>query len=135
MSFFSWQVKYETGIQSIDNDHKRLVEMIDSLFDAMSKGEAKEAIGEIVNGLIQYSVVHFNREEVYMKTTGYENFDKHKAAHDSFTEKVKGYRKSLESGQFNITVEVVSFLRDWLINHIQFTDRDYIEDFNKFNIK
>ena len=135
MSFFSWQVKYETGIQSIDNDHKRLVEMIDSLFDAMSKGEAKEAIGEIVDGLIQYSVVHFNREEVYMKTTGYKDFNKHKAVHDSFTEKVKGFRKSLESGQFNITVEVVSFLRDWLINHIQFTDRDYIEDFKKFNIK
>jgi hemerythrin-like metal-binding protein len=135
MSFFTWQAKYETGIESIDNDHRKLVAMIDQLFNAMSKGEAKEVIEDIVNGLTEYSLVHFTREEVFMKSINFASFEKHKKVHDSFIEKVKVFKQKLEDGQQNITVEVVGFLRDWLINHIQYTDREYINDFTKFGIK
>lgn len=130
-----WQSKYETGVMSIDNDHRRLVSMIGNLYSAISEGEGKNVIGVIVNGLSEYAIVHFNREEMLMKSIGFEGFEKHKESHQTFAHKVNSFQQMLASGQQNISVEVVAFLRDWLINHIQNIDMLFVDEFKKHGIR
>ncbi|MDD2279402.1 MAG: bacteriohemerythrin [Bacteroidales bacterium] len=131
MSFLMWQSKYETGIESVDNDHRRLVSMIEDLYSAMSKGEAKEVINDIVKGLTDYAVVHFNREEELMESIGFADLEDHREIHQGFAKKVNSFQEMLASGQQNISVEVVAFLRDWLINHIQKTDMQFVKPYNE----
>ena len=131
MSFFTWNEKYATGIQSIDNDHRKLVQIIDELFAAMSKGEAANIISDIVNRLADYTRTHFKREEMMMKSVGYADFESHLAIHKSFIAKVDEFKQKLKAGNQNFSVEVAGFLRDWLINHIQNTDMQYVDDFKK----
>ena len=131
MSFFVLSDKYSTGIQSVDNDHRRLVEMIDQLYSAMSKGEAKETIQEIVAGLVEYSNVHFKREEDLMLKFGYPELEQHKILHKSFTERVKGYQEKIDSGVLNISIDVIVFLRDWLISHIQYVDMKFVDSIKR----
>lgn len=135
MSFVVWQSKYETGVMSIDNDHRNLVSMIENLYSAISKGEGKKVIDVIVKGLSEYAIVHFNREEMLMKSIGFEGFEKHKKSHQTFTDKVSSFQQMLASGQQNISVEVVAFLRDWLINHIQNIDMQFVDEFKKHGIR
>lgn len=134
MAFFVWQNNFTFGIESIDGDHKKLVAMIDELYTAMSKGEAKAVIRDIVNDLVDYSVVHFRREEIYMKSVNYNDFDAHKAAHEAFIEKVETFREKLNSGKDNISIEVISFLREWLSGHILNTDKRFVPEFKKCGI-
>ncbi|MDD2196640.1 MAG: bacteriohemerythrin [Bacteroidales bacterium] len=134
MSFIVWQSKYETGVMSIDNDHRSLVSMIENLYSAISKGEGKNVIGDIIKGLSEYAIVHFNREEILMKSIGFDGLEMHKETHQGFADKVNSFQQMLASGQQNISVEVVSFLRDWLINHIQNTDMQFVDEFKKHGI-
>ena len=131
MGFFTWNEKYETGIDSIDNDHRKLVKMIDDLFVAMSKGEAAEVISETIKGLANYTLTHFTREEMMMKSIGYADYELHLASHKAFITKIDEFKQRLNAGNQSFSVEVVGFLRDWLINHIQDTDMQYVDDFKK----
>lgn len=123
MAFFSWQSKFALGIKSIDNDHQKLVALIDRLYVAMSEGRAKHEIDDVVQELIDYTRFHFNREEVLMKSSDYADFEQHQKAHHTFVERVSQYQQKLARGHDNISVEVTSFLRDWLSNHIMVTDK------------
>ncbi|MFP4556546.1 MAG: bacteriohemerythrin [Bacteroidales bacterium] len=135
MGFFTWKDSFAFGIESIDQDHKRLVEMIDELYSAMSQGKAKEVVNDIVAGLIDYTKVHFRREEMYMKSVGYNDFEEHKRVHREFVEKVHKFQNKLKEGRTNISVEVTTFLRDWLSEHILNTDKKFVPEMIKYGIK
>ncbi|KAB2869124.1 MAG: bacteriohemerythrin [Bacteroidales bacterium] len=134
MGFFNWDAKYAFNIESIDNEHKALVGMIDELYTAMKNGNSKNIIKDIVQNLITYTKVHFRREEMLLKSIGYTDFVAHEEEHDSFIAKVSEFKKKLDTGKTDFTIEVASFLRDWLTNHILVSDKKYVAQMKRFNI-
>ena len=126
MGFFVWEERYSLGMESIDSDHKVLVEMIDELYGALSKGEGKEAIQGIVSKMVDYTKFHFKREEFYMHSIKYSEADNHIAQHEYFKLKVGEFVEKLDAGINSISAEVIIFLRDWLINHILNTDKKFV---------
>ena len=135
MAFFTWQSKFDFDIESIDTDHKKLVSLIDDLYTAMSQGQAKAIIQGVVKELIDYTRVHFRREEFYMKSTGYSDYENHKKAHDTFVDQVRLYQQKLDQGKDNISIDVLTFLREWLSEHILNTDKKYIPHLKNYGIK
>ncbi|MDX9769781.1 MAG: bacteriohemerythrin [Tenuifilaceae bacterium] len=135
MAFFTWQNKFAFDIESIDNDHKKLVGYIDDLYSAMSQGQAKNIIQGVVKELIDYTRVHFRREEFYMKSTNYPDFESHKKAHDAFVEQVDAFEDKLNQGKDNISIEVLTFLREWLSEHILNTDKKLVPHLKDYGIK
>jgi hemerythrin len=125
MSLFIWNDSYKTGIAAIDTQHKKLVDLINELHDAMTKGQGNQAMGKIVNELVNYTVTHFTAEERLMKQAGYADFDAHKKIHDDFTAKVREMQKDLASGRKMMSLQVSNFLKDWLSGHILGTDQKY----------
>ena len=123
---FIWNDSYKTGINTIDTQHKKLVDLINELHDAMTKGQGSQALGKIVNGLLDYTVIHFTTEERLLKQAGYADFDAHKKIHDAFTAKVREMKKDLDGGRKMMTLEVSTFLKDWLSGHILGTDMKYV---------
>ncbi|MDX9845458.1 MAG: bacteriohemerythrin [Tenuifilaceae bacterium] len=135
MSFFAWQDKFAFEIESIDNDHKKLVGLIDDLYVSMSQGKAKAIIEDVVKSLLDYTRVHFRREEFYMKSTNYPDYEVHKRAHDAFVEQVLLYQQKLQEGKDNFSIDVLSFLREWLSEHILNIDKKTVPHLKKYGIK
>ena len=135
MSYFLWDEKYSFGIESIDEDHKVLVGLINQLYVAMSQGKARAVISGIVTQMVDYAKVHFRREEFFFKGINYTESAAHKAEHDAFTSKVAEFKTELDAGNVNISIEVINFLREWLTNHILVSDKKYVAEFKKFGIK
>lgn len=135
MSYFLWDDKYAFGVESIDEDHKVLVGLINQLYVAMRQGKARAVISGIVTQMVDYAKVHFRREEFYFKGVKYSESAVHKAEHDAFTSKVAEFKTELDAGNVNISIEVISFLREWLANHILVSDKKYVAEFKKFGIK
>lgn len=135
MSFFKWNERYAFGFESIDSDHKVLVSLIDDLYSALSKGEGKNVIQGIVAKLVDYTKVHFKREEFYMQSINYTDTAQHIAQHEFFIQKVDSFMEKLDAGVSNISIEVITFLRDWLINHILNTDKKFVTELMKSEIK
>jgi len=121
---FSWSDKLSVTVDSIDEQHKELVRMVNELNAAMGEGRANDVIGKILKDLIAYTVTHFKHEETLMNTHAYPGFAKHKKEHENLVEKVLALQSKFEAGQARMNIEVMLFLKNWLTAHIQGTDKE-----------
>lgn len=107
----------------IDNDHQKLFDLISQLAAAMKAGEGKQACGAVINELTSYTKTHFSMEEALMSRHGYPQAAAHKMEHDKFIKSIIDFKNKFDAGSGIVTVEILTFLRDWLSNHIQKTDK------------
>ena len=136
MPLMEWGPKLSVGITAFDTEHQRLVTMVNDLFDAVNAGKGKDRLGPILDLLIGYTVTHFQHEEREMKRLGYPAFDKHKAEHDALTQQVSDVQRKFASGATAaLSIEVMNFLKNWLIKHIMGTDKSYTAFLNSKGLK
>ena len=124
-NFFPWKVSYETGIEQIDEQHKMLVKYINELYDAALKSETSDITKTILKKLNDYVETHFRDEEKLMSVAKYEKLEEHKAEHTAFENKIKEYNEDISKG-FPVTFQLLNFLREWLLDHILVTDKQYV---------
>ena len=127
MPLIQWNNELSVGINSIDEQHKILVNMINALNEAMISGQTKQILAEILSGLTAYTINHFGYEEDLFAQYGYAQSQAHINEHHALVEQVKNLQNKVDNGDFMISVEVMVFLKDWLINHILKTDKAYAE--------
>ncbi len=82
-------------------------------------------IENILNGLADYVSIHFSAEENLMKTHGFPEYLQQKAKHADLTRQVMDFRSQFHSGKAVLTIEVMNFLKDWLMLHIKGMDKKY----------
>jgi hemerythrin-like metal-binding protein len=104
--------------------------MVNKLNEAMKHGEGKKIIGEIILSLAQYADTHFKQEESLMQQHSYPDFTAHKKIHDDLRKQVGEVIEEFERGTV-VPAAIMSFLSDWLINHIMKEDKKYGSFFNK----
>jgi hemerythrin-like metal-binding protein len=123
MAYVDWSSAISVNVADIDSQHKTLVRLINNLHEAMTQGKGKDVIGTTLDELIEYTRTHFSYEEAKMKASGYNQYLSHKLEHDRLTRQVMDLQKQYAAGKASLTIEVLNFLRDWLVNHIQGVDR------------
>lgn len=127
MSDFVWSDEYSCNIRPIDNDHRTLFEAVADLDRAVQENHGEEAVALTIDSLLLYVREHFEREERYMLSAGYPDFRAHQISHRRFTQIVKALRDLYAHDPKQIdSVAVLAFLKDWLVEHILNTDRDYV---------
>lgn len=122
---FEWKEKYLLGITGIDNQHKELVAVTGRLFAAMQSGAGKDVLDTTLSELILYTRKHFLTEEMLLANYDYPEMEAHKAEHRALTEDVLRYQRDFRSGNTGLSIELLTFLRDWLETHICQSDRNY----------
>ena len=127
MPLITWGPKLEIGIGIIDSQHKRLVDLINQLDEAMKEERAAEAMGETLKGLIDYTHTHFRTEQELLKEHNYEDYALHCREHRIFTDQIEIYRDRLDAGSLRISSDVMGYMRGWLLTHIGSSDRAYIK--------
>jgi hemerythrin-like metal-binding protein len=123
MAQFQWTDDLSTGNELIDGDHRKLISMVNALFDAMAKGHANEIISKVLHNLIIYTKEHFGREEAEMRRIRYISSISHKAEHTKLISQVAQLKESLDAGEKINVLTVSGFLGDWLRNHILTVDK------------
>ena len=135
MALITWSNMLSTGIGEQDNQHKKLIEMINQLNDAMQAGKGSEVLGKVLSELVNYTVFHFGYEEKLMAQHGYVDTPAHKGEHARFVQTVGDFKKKFDSGSAVISVEIMNFLRDWLTSHIMKTDKKLGQELSKKGVK
>jgi hemerythrin len=129
MAFMEWDDTLSVNVAEIDEQHKKLIGMINIFFESI-KDEKQGALGTLLNSLIDYTKYHFSTEEKYMVQFDYINTDLHIKEHQHFTEKVLGIKERFDNNKLILTLEVTSFLKDWIVDHVMKTDKRYSRCFN-----
>lgn len=125
MALITWKEAYSVNISEIDNQHKKLVGLINSLHDAMLAGKAKDIMSKTLSDLVDYTLYHFATEEKYFDKYNYPRSEAHKKQHSDLIEQVAALQKKHEDGERVLTIDVMNFLRDWLNDHIIGCDKGY----------
>ena len=119
---FSFTSKYHTGIELIDEEHRRLFEIIanaDKIIHTDLLHDKYDEIIHILSELKEYTIVHFHDEEEYMKQIQYPELAKQQIAHESFIEKLASIDlDSLDDNQQAYLEDLIAFLLNWLSVHI-----------------
>jgi hemerythrin-like metal-binding protein len=122
-----WNENLKTGIDSIDAQHRKLVDMLNQLYDGFQKGLGRKVVGIVLDGLISYTSTHFKFEEDIFDRTGYAETPQHKKEHAALVDKVLKVQESFRTDpNAALSEEVMVFLRNWLTNHIMGTDKRYV---------
>lgn len=125
MAYLVWQEDLDTGIQVIDTQHKRIVEMINQLHDAQAQ-HGRALLGNVIEELVDYTLSHFAFEETLLEDAGYQFTRAHKKVHELFIKRVSDYRMRFEAGE-DVADELKGLLGRWLFNHIRSDDANYVE--------
>ena len=134
MALIDWNDRLSVNVREIDQQHQKLVAMINELNDAMRERRAKEVLGKIIDGLISYTATHFSTEEKYFTQYQYPETAVHAIEHKNFVKKVTEFKTAFDNDQMMLSIDVINFLRDWLVKHIQGTDKKYGPFLNKKGI-
>lgn len=109
----------------MDNQHKRLFALINELDDAMKMGKGKDVLGKVLGGLVTYVHTHFKSEEEFMKKIGFNELEIHRTEHIKLTNDVEKFFNDFKEGKSMLSVQIMNFLRNWLLNHIGKSDKAY----------
>ncbi|MCL2155729.1 MAG: bacteriohemerythrin [Leptospirales bacterium] len=129
-----WHDSYSVGIKLIDEQHKKLIELTNKLYNSCAsdneKIESDSIFFNAFNEIVDYVNYHFSIEEKVMERINYPEYKMHKQIHMIFTNKVLSKAEGFNLGKTNnslyFTYNLISFvyyLRDWVLNHIAATDK------------
>lgn len=127
---------YMLGIESIDQQHFKLIDIINRLSESISSGKSHGDVFSIIQELMQYAEKHFAYEEAYFVKCGYDETVPHEQEHRMFIEDVQNFRdRSQETDGNLVAVELLGFLEGWLLHHILVSDKHYVEKFRECGIQ
>jgi hemerythrin len=125
MALITWNDSFSVKVKQFDDQHKKLIVMVNELHDSMKVGKSKEILGNILKDLIQYTEKHFSSEEHLMKLHNYPGYETHKKEHNALVMQVSDLNKKYQEGTTLISQNIMQFLKEWLQKHIQGEDKNY----------
>ncbi len=130
-TWIPWDASYELGIPAVDAQHKHLVALVNRFRSELMEYSSKEgtgwqnALATVLRETVQYTKTHFSAEEKLMQASGYPNFEYHKRCHQEFVETVTYILESFQTVTLQAAFEFVSYLKEWILSHIAYEDRQY----------
>lgn len=138
MPLLVWNEKLETGIQSMDNQHKYWLLLMNNLHDAVQERLDKTIIDQTLTGMLHYTHIHFAHEEKLLFENDYPGYAYHKKLHDDFIEQLEELQKLVEKGEKSdwlSVLDLVKLMSKWLKDHIQGVDQKYASFLKEKGVK
>lgn len=127
MAMYEMKPDYFTGIDFIDEEHRKLFEIANTAYELLMNEfipDKYDYIMEVVDELRDYTKYHFDHEEAYMTSIKYKRFLSQKVYHDEFIEKINEYDSEIvDENQKDSLLELLEFLTTWLVEHIYKQDK------------
>jgi len=127
MVLIEWSDELELGIPEIDQQHKKLVDILNGFYTELEKGHQKEAVEYFLKSLEDYLHYHLDYEEKFMEEKGFPEIENHKKVHQMFKNLYAEEKQRYLDGDEKALRELVAFAFSWLFSHIMKTDKKYAE--------
>ena len=126
MALMKWSDTLSVGVPSLDDQHKKMVGLLNQLHDGMMAGKDKMVLGDVLKAFITSTAIHFKYEEDLLARVDYPEGPSHRAEHAELTRQIQNIRREYETiGPSAMTIPVMSFLKNWLTSHILGADMKY----------
>ena len=123
------------GISKIDDEHKQFIDIINKAIVTKEYNGDPEELKEVLHSITMYAIKHFATEENYMIQFNYPEYQYHKEEHHDFSKKVIEYCDRITDGDSQLSNIILEYLKRWLVNHIQVTNKKYVDCFIRNGLK
>lgn len=130
----AWTSNLSVEIKEIDEQHKIFIRAMADIQKAIETKADREIVGAILMELYGYAHYHFSVEEKYFALFNFSGAAAHVVEHRKFTDRLTDLRRRYEQGE-EIAGEVGAFMFEWLVNHIEHLDRQYVRCFRDHGLK
>jgi len=131
MPKITWQPEFSVNIKIIDEQHKKFIDTINILYDAMFEGKGRAVLADVFKNLEEYITTHFDTEEDFMVKFSYPGYLEQKREHDKCISKVLEFKKQFDEGEVLLSMDVIDFLVSWLHKHLLEMDQKYKDFFHE----
>ncbi len=126
MAYMDWSSLFGIGVPIFDDEHKKLIGMINALHDAIVAGTHAVVLKKIEDDLIEYTIVHFQHEEMFFEDYIYPGAEAHVAQHARMKRRILAYREDVaRNPSAELCAEMLRTLREWLASHILTEDKKF----------
>ncbi|WP_136805237.1 bacteriohemerythrin [Desulfosediminicola flagellatus] len=125
MEIITWTKSFSVGVKEMDDQHKKLIAMINRLIEEQHTLTEPETIAELLTGMTDYALEHFRAEEYLMSEYGYENQARQVKSHEEFIARTMDFMSSTEIGPNILSKALLEYLKSWLVGHILNEDMQY----------
>ena len=126
---FDFDLEFKLGIEAIDAEHVKLVDMLNQTHELLGEGKKDEARIYFGQTLSAYVNEHFANEEKFMENIGFPGLEEHKKIHDNFKKSFQELAPTIESFDESAFRQALSDAFTWIITHIGKTDKKYVTYF------
>jgi len=130
-----WSNKYSVGVSAMDEEHKGFIGTINKVIVARQHDYSQGEVEEVLSELVKFAKEHFKAEEAYMSKFEYPDYLLHYNEHLNFSLHMIIYNNQVINGEYKILDELYKYLQEWLVHHIQKTDKKYTKCFNKNGLR
>jgi len=127
MALIEWKDRMSVGVEALDHDHRKLIDILNQLHDLMRGVRSDISALQIVRSLIKYTEYHFDCEERLMRLARYPDYEEHVRSHQEMKRRALDFEKKLESSPTSeaVILPLFDFVSDWLMRHILREDMKY----------
>lgn len=123
-----WQDYYSVKVAEIDEQHKKLINLLNDLYDSIEQTDSVN-VKQIIQELTDYTQLHFKTEEQYFVKFHFRGTSQHFAEHSKFIKQVHEFKREYEKDSNILTAKILNYLRDWVNHHIMESDQLYVDCF------
>lgn len=134
---FTWLPEFSVNVKEIDEQHKQLVTIMNTLFNSITNDIDEKTIKDIINQIVAFAQFHFATEEKYFDQFNYKNAAEHKAQHKELRTHVSNFIENssrVNKSTKQVALELLDYLQDWLNEHLLFADKKYTKCFNEHGL-
>lgn len=115
MNYLDWNSAYDTGIASIDYDHRRLVEMLNRIHDLIVRGVNPRAISDALADFHVLAAAHFALEEKIMQDESCADLQERRDTHYRLLDRVREIMDGYEEDSYQPAERLPKILKEWLL--------------------
>jgi hemerythrin-like metal-binding protein len=119
-----WDESCSVGLDELDEAHRHLFDIGNRMIRAVAERRGETEAREVIEEMIEYAEQHFAREEVLMQASRYPGYAEHRTIHERLMNEIRLIKSQFIAGNLNSSL-VAAFLREWMVDHIKKTDKDY----------
>jgi hemerythrin len=125
MPLMSWDSQYSIGNEMLDDEHRKLFEMVNTLNDSLDTGSEQDIIREQLLSLAEHARQHFDDEETLMERAKFPGLGEHRIEHEDLTARLLAFKLARAKKGRVEAEQFATFLHEWLTTHIMESDKAY----------
>jgi hemerythrin-like metal-binding protein len=135
MNIITWSDEYSVGVAELDNQHKKIIALINELNASREISSRSEQLHNILGRIIIYAQNHLDYEENLLRENAYPGYENHLRKHQDYKLKVSDFAVDILEYREDLPEKLLNYLNQWWTAHILKEDMQYKPFFEEKGIR